>query len=361
MTVEIIEDARALAPLRVDWNALAGPLAAPMVTYDWIQACASASEEAARLAIVVVRDGATVRGVAPLAIGRRNGIPTLEFVGEPVCHVNEPCDFLYADDDAFIALMTAVAAIGLPLRLDRLPINSPTVSLLTRCRGYLATPPKVTRAPFLPVAGSWDQFVAAWPKSRRRSVKRALRAAQDHGPVACEIVAPTPETAEAHIRDFLRIEGSGWKGRAGTAACLNPHSERFWRSYCLALAADGALRVSTLRIGSVAVAVQLGAEVARRYWALKIGHDEHYEDASPGFLLTHETLRDTFARGLTGYEFMGEDMPWKQRWTERTHEFASVRLYPASLTGIAGLGANAVCYTVTRAGRFARRYARRRA
>lgn len=361
MSIDIITDAAALAPLRADWTALAGPLAPPMLTFDWINACALATEPAARLAVVVVRDGAGVRAIAPLAVTRRYGIATLEFIGEPVCRLNEPCDFLYADDQAFFALFDAVAALGAPVRLDRLPSGCSTMALLARCRGYLATPSRITRAPYLPVDGCWDDHVATWPKSRRRSVKRARRAAEACGPVRCEIVAPTPATADAHIRDFLCIEGSGWKARAGTAVCQNPHSERFWRSYCLALAADGALRVSTLRIGNAIAAVQLGAEVAHRYWALKIGHDERYEDASPGFLLTHDTLRDTFARGLAGYEFMGEDMPWKQRWTGHSHEFSSVRLYPASLTGIFGLGANALGYTWRSAGSLARRHVGRRA
>lgn len=334
MTVEILEKPNELDDIADQWRALHPPLHAPYLTYDWFRACAEATSPPARLAIVVLRSGDDIRAIAPLVLQRRRStrLPFLEILGNPLCELFEPTDFFYADTDSLKELLYAIMAMGHPLRLERIPNISPTAAAARDIPGvWRLWDWRKTYAPVLPLSTDSNDLSAIWPKHRKRSVKRAWKKAERFGDVSFELVTPEPSTIARHFQEFLAVEDASWKGRAGSALAKNVHAQRFWKSYIETLTCLGLARVSTLRVNGRAVAVQLGAEYNRRYWGLKIGHDESFDKMSPGLLLTHHTLRHAVDRGLEAYEFMGVATPWKLRWATTTHEYSSFRLYPRSL------------------------------
>jgi CelD/BcsL family acetyltransferase involved in cellulose biosynthesis len=150
-------------------------------------------------------------------------------------------------------------------------------------------------------------------------------------------VAPEPAALDAILPELLQVEASGWKGREGTAILADERMKRFFEGYARASAGLGLLRVSRLTVGDVLVAFQLGVEHAGRLWTLKIGHREDWGRCSPGILLTHLTIRESFRRGLEAYEFLGVDQPWIRRWTARMHPYVGVRLYPLAWRSVRDL------------------------
>jgi proline dehydrogenase len=85
--------------------------------------------------------------------------------------------------------------------------------------------------------------------------------------------------------------------------------------------------------------MQLAVEWSGRYWLYKIGYDEKYARCSPGTLLMLHVLRDAAARGLTGFELMGDAEAWiADLWTREAHECVRVRIYPYTAAGfVAGV------------------------
>ena len=79
---------------------------------------------------------------------------------------------------------------------------------------------------------------------------------------------------------------------------------------------------------SVANVAQLTQDVRRRlqrpshqhfeqssFYFIKGGHSPAYSRFSPGKALTYAMLSRAFSVGLSTYEFLGADDPWKLRWT----------------------------------------------
>jgi CelD/BcsL family acetyltransferase involved in cellulose biosynthesis len=73
---------------------------------------------------------------------------------------------------------------------------------------------------------------------------------------------------------------------------------------------------------------------SNRIWEIKIGYDERYAKCSPGILLTHETLRYTFEKGYSGYEFLGQEEAWERMWANKRESYVSMHVYPYTSSGV---------------------------
>jgi CelD/BcsL family acetyltransferase involved in cellulose biosynthesis len=154
------------------------------------------------------------------------------------------------------------------------------------------------------------------------------------GPLAFDILRPTPGELKPLLDEAMRIEAASWKGRVGTALASDPVREAFYRGYAAAACTKGTLHISFLRIGPQAAAMEIAVESGNRFWLLRIGYDEAFATCSPGALLMLETVRYAAARGLHSYEFLGTSESWTRMWTQLERPCVSLRAYPTNLRGM---------------------------
>src|SRR5256712_12744411 len=140
------------AELADSWDQLAIGSGSPMHHYAWVSACAELFSKPGDVHLVVLGSPEDPAAIAPLV--RAHGpVPRLELLG--LRHLHEPTDFVYRDAGAAAALAAAVAPLGLPLFLERVPAESATVSALKtawRGRGVVVSRPALG-CPFLELAG----------------------------------------------------------------------------------------------------------------------------------------------------------------------------------------------------------------
>src|SRR5262249_34991104 len=117
-----------------------------------------------------------------------------------------------------------------------------------------------------------------------------------------------------------RIEAAAWKGRAGTAIVCRRDTEEFYRRIALRAAERGWLRLHFLRVGGRRGAFEYGLQYAKRVYILKLGYDPEYARYAPQHLLSGMVIRDAIERGLSEYDFLGENDAWKQDWTDTVRE-----------------------------------------
>ena len=249
-------------------------------------------------------------------------------------HLFEPSDLLWSSPQALAALARALAAQPLPIYLERVPSDSPSIDALRRAyrgRGLV----RVAAAMPTPVidlaccAGDADACVSA---RQRADLRRAERKAQRHGEPSYAMHAPaTLEELATLAGEAMAVESRSWKMAAGTALPTQPFQNAFFEALLPAALADGSLRIALLHIDGRAVAMQIALVWHRRYWLLKISHDAAYADCSPGQLLIGHTLRLAARQGLAAYEFMGVMAPWTALWTREHRHYVSLRLIPFSL------------------------------
>src|SRR3989442_10247371 len=330
-----------LTELADSWDQLAAGSGSPMHHYAWVSACAETFSTPSDLQVVVVGTPQRPAAVAPL-IRRQARLPRLELLG--VRELHEPMDLVYKTPADAATLAEALAQLGLPLFLERVPAESSMVSAgreawpgtgVAICRPALG-------CPWIAPDRRWCVPEPPLGAGRRSDLRRAHRNAEKIGPVSCQIACPEPDELDALLEDALRVEAAGWKGRRGTALAIDSVGGAFYRRYAAAACRAGILRLCFLHVGDRIAAMQFAVESEERFWLLKVGYDEAFARCSPGMLLLRETVRHAANRGLRSYEFLGAPEPWIRIWTKHVRPCLSIRAYPAKACGIAALTADLV-------------------
>ncbi|MEQ1795829.1 MAG: GNAT family N-acetyltransferase [Nitrospira sp.] len=317
------------------WDALAARFGSPLLGADWFAACAETLCVESNLRVVVVQLDGRLCGVAPLVVVRREGVEWLEVLGASVLY--EPTGFLFDGDEALQHLVTRVVGLRMPMILARILSESPleaTFRRRTRYKGIMLGKTTASAA-YVASRGEWEEYFRSISGQRRYDYQRKRKRLEQTGRVAVSIERPESLTAlPCILEEVFRIEGTGWKGRSGSALISNERVRKFITRYSQLACERGTLRVCFLEVDGVRIATILGIEQDLRFWVLKIGYDERWARCSPGIQLTMETIRYAFDSGLDAYEFLGSEEPWQGMWPRNQHNLATLVLYPISLSGL---------------------------
>ena len=327
----VVRNSGELGWLESGWEQLASRSGRPMDSFRWAKACTEMSSNV-KLHTVVI-GGARPTAIAPLMKGCGRGAP-LEFLG--VNEHFEPMDFLYDCPGSLDQLTDAIAKLGRPLVLKRILADSLAVPALKRSfrgRAIMLCRP-VSGTPCIPLDDSWANPDQQLGSSRAARLRRARSQADKMGQVRFDVQSPCISELDELLEEAFRVEAACWKGRAGTALIQDRMRGDFYRSFAASACERGMLRMCFMRIDSRAVAMQIAAESGDRFWLLKIGYDDKFARCSPGMLLMRETVRYAALRGLKCYEFLGTEEPWTKMWTQQARPCISVRIYPATPSGM---------------------------
>ncbi len=335
--VDEVRGRPAFEALRAEWDALAasGPADSPFVLHGWIAAWLDAfAPGAAPLVLVARAPTGEPLGMAPFLEARSLGRVLL------VAPANDhSCRFewVLGPDPG-----SAVAALWGHLRdrvrwdalvLRDVPRHGPTSTLLeplARADRHLTGRWASISSPRVRLGGTpAEERTSA---RFRANLRRRARRLEEMGAVALRR-AGAPGEVEAALADFLALEAAGWKGEGGTAIALDPALVRFYGRIARDAAARGALAIRALTLDDRPVAVHLGLVHRGVYHLPKTAYDERLGSVSPGQLLQREVLAECEARGLSGFDFLGPDMPWKRDWEPEHAPHDWLYVYRPSLVG----------------------------
>jgi CelD/BcsL family acetyltransferase involved in cellulose biosynthesis len=125
---------------------------------------------------------------------------------------------------------------------------------------------------------------------KRKKLRRAEERLAEMGPVQYVALADEGDV-ETWLADFLRLEASGWKGRAGTAFACNEADRAFFLSVARQAFARGQLMMLALHVGGRPIAQVLNFRAGAGAFAFKVAFDEEQARHSPGVLLEIENIR----------------------------------------------------------------------
>lgn len=342
--VEIIENPQDLEDLACEWNSLAEPFKTPLLRHEWFYCCAKSFYSSKELCVFLIRSGGRITAIAPLVATRSGLAQRLQLLGSS--YLFEQSGFLYKDWASLRALIQEIIQNKKALILEKIAADSLIPKILPQVcqKRALLSVRKSNGSPWLPMKGSWLEFEAGLSARRRSDFRRALRRAKRHGEVAFEILSPTPDTVDAYLIEIFAVEKASWKGEQGFDMSSHPGFKAFFTSYCREAARLRILRLCFFRVHGKAIAFQLAAEFANRFWVFKIGFDTAWSRCSPGMVLMHETIRQAFEKGLEAYEFLGSDEPWIRVWTDHVHPQVTFRIYPYSTNGLLRSGVDVYGY-----------------
>lgn len=297
-------------------------LAIPMQTPAWMHARAALVPGQA-LRLFAVPDAQGLAALAPL---QRQG-PWLRELPA----MFEPSDLCWRTPEALTALARGLVGQRLPLWLDRLPAQSPTLPALRQAlagRGLLRVQ-EAMPTPVIPLAACREAGEAAFGARRRADFRRYERRAARLGALQLAIHAPGPGAPlQRLLAQALAVEARSWKQAAGTALTAEPVQGRFFVQFAEAAAAAGQLRIALLHLGEQPVAMQIATQWRGRWWLFKISHDQAAAACSPGQLLMRHTVLHAARLGLESVELMGVMDDWTRLWTPHTRRYLRVQALP---------------------------------
>lgn len=182
--------------------------------------------------------------------------------------------------------------------VPHLPLDGATAEVLRNAaqrRGFWTVAERQMRPVLYPAVAdgqaAFDQMIS---QRRRRELERQLRRLCEAGSVSF-MSAHTASEIDTAFNAFVALEGSGWKGRRGTAMAGRSKVQEFARIAVLQLAQNGHAAIDVMRVGDKPIAALIRFDQGGLSIPWKIAFDEQFAAFSPGKqLMCDETRRWLF-------------------------------------------------------------------
>jgi CelD/BcsL family acetyltransferase involved in cellulose biosynthesis len=340
--VKVLSDIASLQALVPQWEALAADAAEPNAFYEhWMLIPALQAYGADGFRCVAVWQDGVLAALFPLRLHRR-------FRGLPVSALSS-----YRHRN-MLAATPLVRAKGMAKSLAALLDAAPAALIEFEWTpasgvfyGALAEEMSLRGLPWM-VTDAYERAMLLRdrdPRERynsntRNNLRRCQARLDAVGRVTPARLAPGDDL-EAWTQEFMRLEASGWKGRAGTALSCREDDRRFVAAVFPEAFRRGRLLLSGLDLDGRTLARHVIFTAGEGAWSFKLAYDEAHEKCSPGLLGEVENVRQFLqtpgvkwldsntARESTGYWRVWKDRLLVQR--------VAVGLRPAGRLAVAFL------------------------
>lgn len=313
MRIRVVDGEAGFAELEAKWRDLeiADEAATPFQTYDWLSVWWDVYGGLRRAIFLAVEDGADLVGLFPV-YQTRGAWSALRPMGHGISDYLQPLAVpshrtrVYHEIGDWLRRAPGVDLVDLhQIRegFDVPGLNGPVIAE-ARCL-VLDLPPTL------------EEYLQTLGKSLRYDVKRLAKL-----PVAIE--ETTSETVDEALDLFFSLHQQRWKKRGLPGAFVGTRVKEFHRRWArLALARDR-FWLSTLRHEGEAVGSIYAMRTNQTCFFYQAGFDPAAKALSPGTLLVADAIRRSIEAGLTRFDFLRGDEPYKRRWKPQ-HEFENRR------------------------------------
>jgi CelD/BcsL family acetyltransferase involved in cellulose biosynthesis len=197
--------------------------------------------------------------------------------------------------------------------------------------GYRSCARIYTMAPFLPISGSWDNYLNSLGKEQNKKIRKKEKRLLSKGNL--EIVKCVDFVSEdTRIGNIFqaarRIELLGWKYREGSQRIqTDDRSEKFFEKFLRGFADRGWLESWFVLNDGNPIAYAFNFQMEGRVYAYNSSYDERYREMGPGALLHIFRIRDAHERGRKEYDFLRGLEPYKSEWTSRRRKLFELHVF----------------------------------
>jgi len=333
ITVEIARDLKlpAADAAAIDALIAARPQVGVFVSRAWLAGLFEEAPLGAEPLLLLLRDGATLRGVAPVAIVRTRTHVRVTLLGGGTG--SDRVDLLAARGfetacaDAFMAwIAESYGRRGYVIAYRDVPAESPLWGAVHRANdagsSSLAFQPRdIYTLPYLDLSESRNQSLKSLDKHRRWLERR--------GRLRIELLQDPQEalSAFASLTEFLHAR---WSGRGEGSALDAPRTARFHRRVIPLLLRDELLRMMRLSIDMRTVAVFYGM-AAGKWWGYYLaGYDREWAGRIHLGQITLAAAVDMAAReGAAEFDFLKGVERVKYLWPVRERTCIDADAYSA--------------------------------
>jgi hypothetical protein len=291
-----------------DWEDLAEAAVEPNVFYEpWmlIPAMDSLSRHPVQLVFVYGRDdrsaepGRRLIGLFPLEYRRGyRGVPLpyLSLWRHAYAFLTTPLVRRGQEETALNAFFTWLdtMAPGQFFRIELLRADGPLAAFmmnyLKRSDRTVYEADRFGRALIQPADDAETYIRNALVRKRRKEINRLANRLSETGAVELAVMGES-DNVDGWIEEFLSLEASGWKGKAGTAFASDPRHTEYFRDIARAAFRRGQLMMLMLKHEGRPIAIKVNFVRGEGAYAFKIAYDEEMGQYSPGVLLEMEHIK----------------------------------------------------------------------
>ncbi len=292
-----------------DWRDLAARTLVPNAFYEPAFALAAAPAFGQHAGALLVWSAALPRkllGLFPARIvKRRYGLKLALLIGwtHPYAPLGTPLVDREAAEPVIAAWLAHLAEntalpglVLLPFVPDHGPLATALDATLRRAQVPSAEFNAHTRALLAPGGARSGYLEHALGGRRYRELRRTVRRLGKSGSLSYTTVTEPAEVSAA-LEDFLALEATGWKGKAGTAVACDATILDFVKSVVTGLSREHKVEIDRLVLDGRPAAIGITLRSGDTAWFWKIAYDEDLARYSPGVslisLVTERLAADT--------------------------------------------------------------------
>ncbi len=305
-----------LEPLREDWNALLTKsiVNTPFLRYEYLKAWwqlrgGGEWPPESQLRVVVGRKAGKICGIAPLfQVGEE-----ILLLGSEA--ISDFLDLIVAEANLqeFLDGLWHTLPDWQRLNWANVLETSPTRRALAQCaaaHGWTFSDQVLQPAPYIPLPGDFETYLAGLKKKQRHEIRRKLRrAARQEAPVRWYILSDADDLDEAIEACFQLMSQDPEK-----QAFLTHTMRSQMRSLLHAAFQAGWLQLAFLEVGGRKAAGYLNFDYNNRIWVYNSGAHPDFLHLSPGWVLLGHLLQWANENGRHEFDFMRGDETYKYRF-----------------------------------------------
>lgn len=317
LKAEVLGGADAMERIRADWRDLAArsPAATPFQTWEWQNAWLASFKRTKRPHILTIREGRDLVGL--MALTRTVGGPwrAVRAMGSGVSDYLHPlAEAGYEEPVAILVAghlreLSKVDLIDLhQIRQDQpLAQHAPSMTTIEQATCLV-----------LDLPPTFDEYLATLSKSLRYDVRRMEKLR------GVSIDQVEPDEIGRGLDILFEQHRLRWRKR-GLPGVFLGRFKRFHQRWAEDAIREGWLWLSILRLDGNPVGAIYAMRLGDTCYYYQAGFDPAQGSLSPGTLLVGETIRRAIESGVTRFDFLRGDEPYKRRWKPQ-HEMKNYRL-----------------------------------
>lgn len=343
MDIRVVENEADLDNLEEGWNELAERITAPIFSqYDYIRtAWKHFKKPTDQLFIIVISDGASIRGIGPFYVERkvwRGLIPyrSLRFIAD--WEGDRPS--ILSQDDMVLCFKKIFDFLNHKrhawdmIELAEQPKDGPEGkgwSFLSRTGWYWEQQLDAIDYYIVP-QGSWDDYLKSLKGKVRSNLRRQIRRleALPEG-IEVEMIADTHRIVDA-LRRFVALEKLSWKAAANIGTSKNNVHMFFYEDLLSRLAKKGNVQIYFLKSNKEDLAGAIHLSCHGITYGRHTAYSPKYATYSPAVILHSKIFQAAFEESfyeidLLGLKESGKDEKHKTDWANGTRETVKLSCY----------------------------------
>jgi CelD/BcsL family acetyltransferase involved in cellulose biosynthesis len=342
VSLEILHDVASFARLRGEWNQLVASSRSSNVflTWEWLHTWWTHLHGDRRLAILVVRRGTDLVGIAPLASTRTGllGAPKLEFLGTG----RVGSDYLDVivrqgfEDEVIPSLGLALVRKGLALDMKQVRITKSAASQLARELRRSGCSVWLTRTHLCRVIDlrgrSFETYLGSLGSEHRYNFHRRLRQAEAQHSLRFECVS-SEERRRVLLPVLFELHRLRWSARGGSDGLEGPGIRAFHEDLTALALERGWLRLFVLWFGDSPAAAVYGFRYGQVFSFYQSGFDPKYRKLSVGLLAMGLAIKSAIEEGALEFDLLHGDEAYKSHWARKTRRLGRFVAFPMGPLG----------------------------